>query len=76
MHSVSGKKSLQESDIPNLASDAVRAAYGRALQSGSSVLEVVDGNLVRSKPDGTRTVIKPVQRGRKVVPGKTIVLGK
>lgn len=47
-----------ESSIPELASGAVRQAYVRALASGSTVVEVINGQLVESRPDGTRKVLK------------------
>ena len=70
------KIAIQEGDIPSLAKDAVQKAYRRALKSGSSVLEVVDGQLVKSNPDGSRTVLKALHPGRVVIPGTKIRLRK
>lgn len=76
MRAETKKTAIQEDDIPNLAEVAVRQAYARALQSGSSVLEVVNGKLVRSNPDGSRTVLRAVKPGRVVIPGTKISLRK
>ena len=70
------KTAIQEGDIPSLAKDAVQKAYRRALKSGSSVLEVVDGQLVRSNPDGSSTTLKTLRPGRVVTPGTKISLRK
>ena len=70
------KTAIQEGDIPSLAKDAVQKAYRRALKSGSSVLEVVDGQLVRSNPDGSSTTLKTLRPGRLVTPGTKISLRK
>jgi hypothetical protein len=70
------KRAIQEGDIPGLARGAVRRAYDRALKSGSSVLEVVNGQLVKSNPDGSRTILKDVKPGRVVTPGTKISLRK
>ena len=47
-----------ETLIPELAENATKKAYLAALSRGDSVLEIVDGNLVLTAPDGTRTIIK------------------
>ncbi len=70
------KRVAQEGDIPGLAKDALRKAYTRALESGSSVLEVVNGQLVKSNPDGTRITLRAVKPGKAVTLGKKINLGK
>ncbi len=58
-----------ESSIPELASGAVRQAYVRALASGSTVVEVINGQLVESRPDGTRKVLKQLPPPIHVQPG-------
>ncbi len=47
-----------ETLIPKLAENATKKAYLDALSSGNSVTEIVDGKLVSTAPDGTRTFIK------------------
>ncbi len=47
-----------EQRIPDLASGAFKQAYVRAMAHGSNVLEVLDGRLVESHPDGTHRVLK------------------
>lgn len=44
--------------IPELAEDALRHAYLQALTTGGSVVEAVDGKLVRTYADGVREVLK------------------
>jgi hypothetical protein len=59
-----------EKNIPELASGACKQAYARALASGSSVLEVRDGLLVESYPDGSVHVLKTLHAIKKVRIGK------
>ena len=59
-----------EKNIPELASGACKQAYARALAFGSSVLEVRDGRLVESHPDGTVQVLKTLHVMKKVPIGK------
>jgi len=47
-----------ETLIPGLAKSATKKAYLDALSRGDSVTEIVDGKLVSTAPDGTRTFIK------------------
>lgn len=58
-----------ESSIPELASGAVRQAYVRALASGSTVVEVINGQLVESRPDGSHKVLKQLAPPIHVQPG-------
>lgn len=58
-----------EGSIPELASGAVRQAYIRALASGSTVVEVIDGQLVESRPDGSHKVLKTLPPAIPVKPG-------
>lgn len=57
-----------ETLIPELAESATKKAYLDALSRGSSVVEIINGKIVSTAPDGTRTVIKkakpmiPVQK--------------
>jgi len=47
-----------EKKIPELAEVATKKAYCDALSRGNTVMEIVDGQIVSTAPDGTRTVIK------------------
>ena len=47
-----------ETLIPELAESATKKAYLDALSRGSSVVETINGQIVSTAPDGTRTVIK------------------
>jgi len=47
-----------EAKIPELAGSATKKAYLDALSRGCSVMEVVDGQIVSTAPDGTQTFIK------------------
>lgn len=47
-----------ESRIPELAQDALRHAYLQALTTSGSVVEAVDGKLVRTYADGARELLK------------------
>jgi len=58
-----------ESSIPELASGALRQAYIRALAAGSTVVEVIDGQLVESRPDGSHKVLKTLTPATPVTPG-------
>lgn len=58
-----------ENSIPELASGAVKQAYVRALAAGSSVIEVIGGQLVESQPDGSHKVLKTLAPPIHVKPG-------
>lgn len=58
-----------EKNIPELAAGAVKQAYVRALAAGSSVVEVMDGQLVESRPDGSHKVLKAIEPPIHVKPG-------
>lgn len=47
-----------ETLIPELAESATKKAYLDALSRGSSVVEIINGKIVSTAPDGTRTIIK------------------
>lgn len=49
-----------DSRLPELAGRALKNAYRRTLAAGYSVLEVANGKLVESRPDGSRREIKTV----------------
>ncbi|MBN2526389.1 MAG: hypothetical protein JXR76_08345 [Deltaproteobacteria bacterium] len=46
-----------EKFIPTLAQSATRKACQDALCRGNTVTEIVDGKIVETAPDGTRTII-------------------
>ncbi len=56
-----------ETLIPELAESATKKAYLDALSSGNSVTEIVDGKLVSTAPDGTRTFIRNAKPMIKIV---------
>lgn len=53
-----------EKAIPELAQDALRHAYLQALTVSGSVVEVVDGQLVRTHADGTHEFLKELPERR------------
>lgn len=65
--------SKREKRIPQLAENAVKQARTKALASGRSVVEAVDGKLIETLPDGSHRVLKsipapiPVAAGQKTV---------
>lgn len=62
MHSDETLDFLEE-QIPTLAQSAVTVAYWEALSAGLSVLQVEEGHLIETSPDGTRRIIKEVEMG-------------
>lgn len=76
MQAETKERATKEEDIPTLVEDAFRKAYARALASGSGVLEVVNGQLVRTNPNGSRDVLKTAKPGRVVTRGAKISLKK
>lgn len=60
-----------EKHIPNLANSAVQKAYLDTLSQGSSVVEAINGELVEIYPDGTKVVLKTLEKEVKV--GKKII---
>jgi hypothetical protein len=59
-----------ENRIPELAEEAVKQAYCKALTSGRRVIEAINGQLVESSPDGTTRVLKSLPAPTPVVPGQ------
>lgn len=55
-----------EQQIPELAEQATRQAYWQTLASGDSAVVVEDGNIVEVHPDGSKTIIKPIQEPQAV----------
>lgn len=70
------EKAMQtlENQIPNLAEGAVRQAYVQALASGSTVIEVVDGQLVETRADGSFTVLQKLATPTKIKLGTKVRL--
>ena len=65
--------STQENRIPALAENAVKQARSRTLASGRSVIEVKDGQLVETLPDGSVNLIRSLTPPTKVTPGQQLV---
>ena len=63
-----------EEQIPELADVAFKQAYLNALASGHSVLEYnyEDGTIVEVFPDGTRKLVKQIEKATAVTPGLKI----
>lgn len=60
--------------VPLKAPQATRKAYDQARQSGSSVLEIRDGQLVETQPDGSMKVLRKAAPRVKVEAGIKIRL--
>ncbi len=57
-----------EEFIPTLAASATKKAYLDALCRGNTVTEIVDGKIVETAPDGTRTIIGDAKPMVKIPP--------
>ncbi|MCU0470014.1 MAG: hypothetical protein MUF58_15575 [Arcicella sp.] len=55
-----------EQQIPILAETATKQAFWQTLASGDSVIIAKDGELIEVFPDGTRKVIKNIEKPIKV----------
>jgi len=62
-----------EEQIPELAEKALNQAYLNTLASGQSVLEAINGELVKTYPDGTFRILKSLPSPISVVPGQRLV---
>ena len=62
--------SVRENHIALLAEGAVKKARSKALTSGRSVVEAVDGKLIESYPDGSCKVLRSLSAPILVVPGQ------
>lgn len=60
-----------DENVPLLAEIAVKQAYQNARDAGQTIVEVRDGKLVESHPDGTTKEIRAVAPGIRVTPGQT-----
>jgi hypothetical protein len=63
-----------ESKIPELAYQAGKQAYLKALMSGHSVMHTKGDKLIETFPDGTEKFIKHVKPGIKMKVGQKIKL--
>lgn len=70
------EKTMQnlEAEIPKLASGATKQAYLEALATGSSVVKVIENQLIEYFADGTFTVLKNLEAPTKVEAGSTVRL--
>lgn len=66
--------SIIEQEIPKLAKLAIRQAYVQALASGSSVVQAIDGKLVKMNADGSMEVLKKLKDPVKVEIDSTVRL--
>jgi hypothetical protein len=55
-----------EQQIPILAETATKQAFWQTLASGDKVMIAEDGKLIEVSPDGTRKVIKEIEKPTKV----------
>lgn len=70
------EKTMQtlENEIPKLAEGAAKQAYLQALATGSSVIRIVNNQLVETFADGSFKVIKQLIEPTKVKPGSKVRL--
>jgi hypothetical protein len=55
-----------EQQIPILAETATKQAYWQTLASGDKVMIAEDGKLIEVSPDGSREIIKEIEKPMKV----------
>jgi len=55
-----------EQQIPILAETATKQAYWQTLASGDKVMIAEDGKLIEVSPDGSRKIIKEIEKPSKV----------
>ena len=61
-----------ETQFPAASGSAFAAARQQTLASGQSVLEIVDGSLYLTSPDGSRQFIRKIDPPLAVTPGTII----
>jgi len=61
-----------EQQIPNLSAAAVDVAYWHALASGMAVLVSGEGGIYRAFPDGTRKLVKALEKPLSVPVGTRV----
>ena len=61
-----------EQQIPNLSAAAVDVAYFQALASGQTVLVSGQGGIYQALPDGTRKLVKALERPLSVPVGTKV----
>jgi len=55
-----------EQQIPILAETATKQAYWQTLASGDKVMIAEDGKLIEVSPDGSREIIREIEKPMKV----------
>ena len=63
-----------ESQFPAASGSAFAAAREKTLASGQTVLEVVDGVLCQTSPNGARQAIKEIDPPLAVTPGTIMII--
>ncbi len=61
-----------EQQIPSLSGAAVDVAFWQALAAGQKVLVSGDGGLYEAFPDGTRKLVKPLEKPLSVPVGTRV----
>jgi len=71
-----GNHTIRDPDelVPAKAAKATRRAYAKARRSGSSVMEIREGQLVETLPDGNINVLKKAAPRVKVETGVKVRL--
>ncbi len=62
-----------EEQIPYLAETATKQAYWRSLAEGDKVMIAENGKLIEVSPDGSRKIIKEIEKPIAVVQKKYII---
>ena len=71
MHTLSEEAMrFQEEHIPELAEGAIMQAYCKALTTGNTIVEAVNGQLMEFHPNGSSKALKALPTATPVVPGQ------
>lgn len=62
-----------EQQIPDLAETATRRAFWATLASGDSAVIAEDGVIVSIRPDGTKTILKEIEKPHVVTQRQFII---